>query len=189
MPSLCYFAWRWSPGPGQETGMQGPAGWGLGAPGCLAHHRDSTLGEGPGREGVTAPKGLEGRRISPGPLRPPTRGGREHAPDTGPQGGRGACPRAAMRGLQGGLTCIRRRRGRPASCSRTRNFTPAARRARPGEGGWSPHCTPRRAAGCGQQPPLQSRPPSAPIRAPAEPHRDQSPGSAGREEPAGCATL
>lgn len=142
--------------------MQGPAGWGLGAPGCLAHHRDSTLGEGPGREGVTAPKGLEGRRISPGPLRPPTRGGREHAPDTGPQGGRGACPRAAMRGLQGGLTCIRRRRGRPASCSRTRNFTPAARRARPGEGGWSPHCTPRRAAGCGQQPPLQSRPPSAP---------------------------
>lgn len=82
MQSLCYCAWRWSPGPGQKTGMQGPAGWSLGTPGCLAHHRDSTLGEGPGREGVTAPKGLEGRRVSPGPLRPPP-GGAENMPRTG----------------------------------------------------------------------------------------------------------
>ena len=37
---------------------------------------------------------------------------------------------AGGQGVCRGLTCIRRRRGLPASCSRTRNFTPAARTAR-----------------------------------------------------------
>ena len=112
--------------------------------------------------GSRRPKALRQESLPRAPEVPPPGGGREHAPDRGPHGGRGACPRAATRGPWGGLTCIRRRRGRPALCSRTRNFTPAARRARPGEGGWSLHCAPQRAASCGQQPPLQSCPPSTP---------------------------
>lgn len=141
-----------------EGGPAGPrAGRGRWQEPQVAKHSGSRAwGPGEGsrqRGGVPAPGGFKG--ASPGPhcsalLGPPapislwprgphTRGSMKNAPDhRRHRNGRGLRPQAATRGLPRGLTCIRRRRGLPASRSKTRNFTPAARRRRAGaerEGG------------------------------------------------------